>query len=143
MQTHKPEPQTPPGEDPRAQLKMKGKPFDPIPRGKRAFEEVAAVIKEKILGRVWNAAERLPSETELASQFGVSPHTVREALRTLDLSGLIAIRAGVAGGPVVKDSIMASIGNFYLDAFQMEKMTITRFSSLPRSCASFLSPCLA
>jgi len=107
---------------------MKGKPFDPIPRGKRAFEEVAGAIKNTILGRVWSPGERLPSETELASQFGVSRHTIREALRTLELSGLIAIRTGVAGGPVVKDTIMASIGNLYLDAFQMEKISVEEFT---------------
>ena len=81
---HKPEPKSPLEETPRVELMMKGKPFDPISKGKRAFEEVAAAIKETILRHVWNPGERLPSETELASQFGVSRHTIREALRALE-----------------------------------------------------------
>ena len=103
--------------------------FNPIKKSKRAFEEVAATIKDSILNGHWKPGDRLPSETELGNQFGVSRHTIREALRALELSGLITIRTGVAGGPIVQDTIMSTISSLYLDAFQMEKITVDEFTA--------------
>jgi len=103
--------------------------FSPIKKSKRAFEEVAATIKDSILNGYWKPGDRLPSETELGNQFGVSRHTIREALRALELSGLITIRTGVAGGPIVQDTIMSTISSLYLDAFQMEKISVDEFTA--------------
>ena len=97
--------------------------FSPI-KSRRAFEEVSSNIKSLIFKGVLPPGERLPPETELAHQFNVSRHTIREALRTLELSGLIIVKKGVNGGPIVKDTIIDTIGNLYLDAFQMEKITL-------------------
>jgi GntR family transcriptional repressor for pyruvate dehydrogenase complex len=99
------------------------KQFSPIEKRPRAFEEVVASIKEAIFRGDWKPGDRLPSENHLAGQFGVSRHTVREALRTLELSGLLTIRTGVSGGPVVRDRIANTIGKLYIDALQMEKIT--------------------
>jgi DNA-binding FadR family transcriptional regulator len=108
---------------------MEEKSFDPIRKRNRAFEEVASRIKDSILTGVWKPGERLPGENELARQFNVSRHTIREALRTLELSGFLVIRTGVGGGPIVKDTITSSISNLYLDAFQMEKITASEFTA--------------
>ena len=110
-------------------MAVKDKSFNPIKKNKRAFEVVALNIKESIFKGVWKPGERLPAENELANQFGVSRHTVREALRTLELSGFLKIRTGVSGGPIVKDTIMTTIGNLYLDAFQMESITVEEFTA--------------
>ena len=59
-----------------------------------AYRKVAAAIGERILGRRLLEGERLPSETELARQFGVNRSTVREALRELESRGLVQRRAG-------------------------------------------------
>ena len=123
-------PGTPTDEDfPGDQRMVPGRFFDPIEKNKRAFEVVASNIKDSILKGLWKPGERLPAETELANQFGVSRHTIREALRTLELSGFLIIRTGVAGGPIVKDTIMSTISNLYLDAFQMERITVEEFTA--------------
>ena len=59
-----------------------------------AYRKVAAAIGARILSRSLNEGERLPSETELARQFGVNRSTVREALRELESRGLLQRRPG-------------------------------------------------
>ena len=59
-----------------------------------AYRKVAATIGERILSRALREGERLPSETELARQFGVNRSTVREALRELESRGLVQRRPG-------------------------------------------------
>ena len=59
-----------------------------------AYRKVAAAIGERILGRRLHEGDRLPSETELARQFGVNRSTVREALRELESRGLVQRRPG-------------------------------------------------
>jgi len=53
---------------------------------------VAAAIGARVLSRALREGERLPSETELARQFGVNRSTVREALRELESRGLVQRR---------------------------------------------------
>lgn len=45
--------------------------------------------------------EKLPSEPDLAAQFGVSRTALREALKVLELSGYLEIRRGYGGGTFV------------------------------------------
>ena len=59
-----------------------------------AYRKVAAALSARILDRTLAAGDRLPSETELARQFGVNRSTVREALRELQNSGLLGRQRG-------------------------------------------------
>jgi GntR family transcriptional regulator, transcriptional repressor for pyruvate dehydrogenase complex len=102
--------------------KKPGALFAPL-KTKRAFEEISAEIKRMIFSGVLKPGDRLPSEGELGSQFGVSRQTIREAVRRLELAGFIVIQKGASGGPLVVDTILNSIGDSFLDAFQMKKMT--------------------
>jgi len=61
---------------------------------------VAALRGEIAAGRI-AVGTRLPSEEELCNRFGVSRHTVREALRKLREDGLVSSRQG-AGTTVVR-----------------------------------------
>lgn len=58
-------------------------------------------IREAILRGKLAPDHRLPSEKDLLVQFGVSKHTLREALRALESMGYIEIRQGAGGGPVI------------------------------------------
>ncbi len=97
--------------------------FSPI-KSKRTFEEVSSNIKRLIFDGVLKPGDRLPSEIELAHQFSVSRETVREALRILELSGFITVQKGGSGGPLIKDTIIHTISDLFLDAFRMEKISI-------------------
>ena len=45
--------------------------------------------------------DRLPAESEMLTQYGVSRESLREGLRLLEVQGLISIRRGPGGGPYV------------------------------------------
>lgn len=97
--------------------------FNPV-KGRRTFEEVSSEIKKLVIQGVLKPGDKLPPEIELAHQFNVGRQTIREALRILELSGFISIQTGFGGGPVIKDTILSRISSLFLDAFQMEKVTI-------------------
>ncbi len=69
-----------------------------IPTGS---EVLAQELREKILRKLPPGAA-LPTERELVGQLGVSRMVVREALRILEAEGLVVIRQGRKGGPVVQ-----------------------------------------
>lgn len=67
--------------------------FEPI-RAEPAYRKVADALLARITDRTLNPGDRLPSETELARQFGVNRSTVREAMRELESQGLVGRSRG-------------------------------------------------
>ncbi|MFZ1831911.1 MAG: winged helix-turn-helix domain-containing protein, partial [Pseudomonadales bacterium] len=61
--------------------------FSPLKRPP-AYQVVSEKMREAILAGRIQAGDLLPTETELAEQFGVTRSTVREAIRLLEQSGL-------------------------------------------------------
>lgn len=57
--------------------------------GARAYERLADSLRERILTGALGEGQRLPPESALAAQAGVSRSTVREALRTLQEGGYV------------------------------------------------------
>lgn len=64
------------------------------PGGKR-YQQVAESLLEDIRSGRCAVGDTIPGELELVTSFGVSRHTVREALRRLEDLGLIGRRQGV------------------------------------------------
>jgi DNA-binding FadR family transcriptional regulator len=102
--------------------------FTPI-NSKRTFEEVSNRIKTLIFEGVLKPGDKLPSEIELAKQYGVGRQTIREAFRILELSGLLTVQKGYGGGPVIHDNILGKITDMLLDAMKFEKLSIQEFTS--------------
>jgi len=71
--------------------------FTSLGQGK-AYEKVADQIRERIFAGQLRLSDRLPAERDMAAQFGVSRVVVREAIRTLELSGLLTVKKGAKGG---------------------------------------------
>jgi DNA-binding FadR family transcriptional regulator len=71
--------------------------FDAV-HSARLFEEICDQIKARLSEGVIGPGDKLPPERDLAEQFGVSRSAVREALRALEVSGLIELRKGAKGG---------------------------------------------
>lgn len=59
-----------------------------------AYKVVCDAIEAQILSRRLLPGDRLPTETELAEQFGLTRHTVREGIRMLEQGGLVRRQAG-------------------------------------------------
>jgi GntR family transcriptional repressor for pyruvate dehydrogenase complex len=60
----------------------------------RLYEDAVEQIQTLILGNEYKPGDRLPSERTLAEHFRISRHSLREALRILDVMGLIEIKVG-------------------------------------------------
>ncbi|UJL34228.1 phosphonate metabolism transcriptional regulator PhnF [Cylindrospermopsis raciborskii Cr2010] len=58
------------------------------------YNQIAHQLREKILQGVFSAGEQLPTETNLAQQFRVNRHTIRQAIGLLKNEGWIRVERG-------------------------------------------------
>ena len=83
---------------------------------------IADQIRSAILDGRLEPGNRLPNERDLAEQFGVSRVTVRDALRSLETSGLIQIRVGATGGAFVTAPSTEVVGEGISNMLVMSKV---------------------
>ncbi len=81
--------------------------FEAIRRSK-VYEEVAKQLERLILKKL-QPGDKLPAERELAEMFGVSRSSIRDAIRSLELVGLVEPRQGA--GTVVREVSAESLVN--------------------------------
>jgi GntR family transcriptional repressor for pyruvate dehydrogenase complex len=99
--------------------------FDKIaPRG--AYAQVVEQLEERILRGEFPANELLPPEAALAAQLGIGRRVLREALRSLEIKGLVEIRHGI--GTLVRRNDLGS----FLNALQQN---VRSFLNLNRADA--------
>jgi GntR family transcriptional repressor for pyruvate dehydrogenase complex len=102
---------------------------DPVFSAKQVIrprDQVEQQLRDAILDGHFGQGEKLPPETELAKQFGVSRPTLREALGTLVNAGLIRKIPGVAGGSFVKTVTPDSLSQMLSESMD----TIVRIGAL-------------
>jgi DNA-binding FadR family transcriptional regulator len=85
------------GTEPRAPLS-----FEPI-HTRRVFEEICQRIREQLGAGALKPGDKLPAERELAQQLGVGRNALREALRSLEIAGILTLRKGVKGGAFIRE----------------------------------------
>jgi GntR family transcriptional repressor for pyruvate dehydrogenase complex len=76
--------------------------FKPI-RKASLSQQIENNIKNAITSRIYKPLEKLPSERDLMKQFNVSRTTIREALMSLQSSGLILVKRGAHAGAYVAE----------------------------------------
>jgi Transcriptional regulators len=76
--------------------------FEPV-RNDRTFEIVLQRIRGKLASGELRPGDKLPAERELAKQLDVSRNVVREALRSLEIAGMIKTRKGAHGGAFIEE----------------------------------------
>ena len=101
----------PPADD-RARAAPWGSPAaTPVRRVRKAYEQVADQLRELIVRGELHPGDRLPVESALARDFGVSRATVREALRLLAAQSLVRTEKGATGGSYVTLPTAATISS--------------------------------
>lgn len=96
----------------------------PAPRGIKTHEAVADTLRRQIVLGRFKVGDRLPTEEDLTEQFEVARTTLREALRVLESQGLIEIRRGRNGGPVVTEPPASATSESLALLLQMKATTI-------------------
>lgn len=76
----------------------------------KTSESVARDIVGHIVTAGLRPGDNLPHESAMLAEYGVSRESLREGLRLLEVQGLITIRRGPGGGPVVGTVDPAHLG---------------------------------
>jgi DNA-binding FadR family transcriptional regulator len=90
-----------------------------IPRSGKISEKIARDILDDIVARDLPPGTMLASEAVMLERYGVGRASLREALRILEIHGLIKIKPGPRGGPVVAEVTSSDFGRsatFYFHA---------------------------
>src|SRR3546814_3450569 len=69
-------------------------------KAKRALQVAQAIVLD-IQSNAREIGDRLPQEEDMLARYEVARATLREALRFLELQGVIHLQLGRGGGPVV------------------------------------------
>lgn len=81
---------------------MEGWQLGPDAKPAKASFTIAADFRSRIARGELREGELLPVESDLVDELGVSKGVVREALRILEMEGLVEVRRGLGGGPRVR-----------------------------------------
>jgi DNA-binding FadR family transcriptional regulator len=104
--------------------------FAPI-HTKRTFEEICERIRAKLADGSLKPGDKLPAERTLALQLGVSRNVLREALRSLEMAGVLLLRKGVKGGAFIRNADPERLNDVLRDmlrlgSFSVDELTETR-----------------
>jgi GntR family transcriptional regulator, transcriptional repressor for pyruvate dehydrogenase complex len=94
-----------------------------IQRAGKLAESVAHDIARRIRVEKLAPGTHLASETEMLADYGVGRASLREALRVLEVHGLISIKPGPRGGPIIGDVNPGDFGRMSTLYFQFGHMT--------------------
>ena len=95
--------------------------FEVIRRNK-VYEEVAKQIERLILQKL-QPGDKLPSERELAEMLQVSRSSIRDAIRSLELMGLVEPRQGA--GTIVRELSAESLVNPFANALKRRQELVS------------------
>jgi GntR family transcriptional regulator, transcriptional repressor for pyruvate dehydrogenase complex len=91
-------------------------------RRNRVYEAVAKQIENLIIKKLW-PGDKLPSERELAEMLRVSRGSIRDAIRSLELMGLVEPRQGT--GTIVRAVSAEPLANPFANALKRRKELVS------------------
>jgi DNA-binding FadR family transcriptional regulator len=101
--------------------------FRPI-HTRRAFEEICARIREQLALGVLKPGDKLPPERDLAQQLGVSRNVLREALRSLEMAGVLRLQKGVKGGAFIQQGDTSRMNVVMRDMLSLGTISVRELS---------------
>jgi DNA-binding FadR family transcriptional regulator len=100
---------------------------------------VAEEMKRWIMAESLQPSDRLPQEQELAATFGISRWTVREALKSLEVQGLITISPGPQGGARIADVTQQNAIQLLANYFYFKPLRVAHLYDLRRAMEPMLA----
>lgn len=91
---------------------------------RRTFEDVCQRIRERLDEGTLKPGDKLPAERELAQQLGVSRNALREALRSLEIAGIVRLQTGVKGGAFICEGDSSSMNRVVQDMFSLGSISV-------------------
>jgi GntR family transcriptional regulator, transcriptional repressor for pyruvate dehydrogenase complex len=91
---------------------------------KRVFEEICDQVRQELAAGTLGPGDKLPPERDLALKFGVSRSAVREALRSLEISGVVRLQKGVKGGAVILQGDADLVTRSFRDMFILGRISL-------------------
>jgi DNA-binding FadR family transcriptional regulator len=101
--------------------------FRPI-HTRRAFEEICERIREQLALGVLKPGDKLPPERDLAQQLGVSRNVLREALRSLEMAGVLRLQKGVKGGAFIREGDTGRMNVVMRDMLSLGTISVRELS---------------
>jgi GntR family transcriptional regulator len=93
------------------------------------YIQLMELLKDQLENGSLEPGDRLPSEPALGDLYGVSRTVVRQALRELELAGLIVRRKGrgtFVAEPKIEESLIQKLTGFYQDMVERGRSPITQ-----------------
>lgn len=94
-------------------------------RNLKTSELIARDLAAYIVDQELPEGTSLPPEREMVESFGIGRNTLREALRLLETRGVLTIRSGPGGGPVVRRPRPGDLGEALTLILQFEGATFS------------------
>ncbi|HDZ90718.1 MAG: FadR family transcriptional regulator [Deltaproteobacteria bacterium] len=104
--------------------------FKAVNKSEKVSDNIISQIRDSILSGLLKPGDRLASEKELMTQFQVSKATMREALRVLEVMGLVEIRKGTAGGAFVAEVDMKTTINSIINFIHFKPISVRDITML-------------
>ena len=95
---------------------------------RRAFEEICERIREQLALGVLKPGDKLPPERDLAQQLGVSRNVLREALRSLEMAGVLRLQKGVKGGAFIREGDTSRMNVVMRDMLSLGTISVRELS---------------
>ncbi len=101
--------------------------FQPI-HVRRAFEEICDRIRAQIAAGSLKPGDKLPAERELAQQLGVGRNALREALRSLEIAGIVRLQKGAKGGAFIREGDAGRMDEVMRDMLSLGSISVAELT---------------
>ena len=93
------------------------------------YIQLMDILRDQINDNKWLPGEQIPGEQELCDAFGISRTVVRQALRELELAGVITRRKGKGtfiAEPKISEGLIQKLTGFYQDMVERGIKPVTK-----------------
>jgi GntR family transcriptional regulator len=93
------------------------------------YLQLMEILKEKVQKKEWTAGDQIPGEQDLCTLYQISRTVVRQALRELELEGVIRRRKGKGtfiSPPKISEGLVQKLTGFYQDMVERGLKPVTK-----------------